>query len=388
MGKQSTTKEFIIKAKEKHGDRYDYSLTQYNKSRNKIEIICSVHGSFWQTPSDHLLTGGCEKCGVAVRANKRKLNLETFIHKSNTKHSFKYDYSLTSYQGVDTKIDIICPSHGVFTQIANDHLRGSGCPTCGFEISASKSSLTLENFIENSKLKHGNRYNYSKSEYTGGKNLITIICPTHGDFKQAAGSHMQGIGCAKCAFEINAKSNSLTTEEFIEKAIVKNGHLYDYSLVDYQSGVKVEIICNKHGVFKQRASRHLSGDGCPTCGFERTANNSKNNPVGWTYTNWGVAGLKSKNFDSFKVYIIRCFNETESFYKIGKTFCTLKRRFKSTLMPYQYEVVKIFEDIVDFKRISDLEKTVQKQNNHFKYIPKIKFEGMYECFSELSPSHA
>lgn len=48
------TDDFVRKAKEIHGDKYDYSETVYINSRTKLKIICSIHGEFWQLSADFL----------------------------------------------------------------------------------------------------------------------------------------------------------------------------------------------------------------------------------------------------------------------------------------------------------------------------------------------
>jgi hypothetical protein len=59
---------------------------------------------------------------------------------------------------------------------------------------------------------------------------------------------------------------TLTTNEFIKKAVLKHGERYDYSLVDYKHGMsKIKIICLKHGQFEQTPSHHLCGSGCTKC---------------------------------------------------------------------------------------------------------------------------
>ena len=63
MCKKLTTTEFISKARLVHGDKYDYSQTEYVTARRKVEIICPIHGSFFQTPNSHLSQKhGCRKC--------------------------------------------------------------------------------------------------------------------------------------------------------------------------------------------------------------------------------------------------------------------------------------------------------------------------------------
>ena len=162
------------------------------------------------------------------------------------------------------------------------------------------------------------------------------------------------------------------TKEFLDKLSKKNFNKLDYSKVIYvRSKIKVIVICKEHGEFKITPSHLLEGQGCRKCGMK--------NSGGWSYTIWENKGKNSKNFDSYKVYILRCWNESEEFYKIGKTFYSTEKRFLGDYrMPYSYEIVKIFEGSA--KDISKLEKQLQKDNKKNKYTPKIKFKGYTECF--------
>jgi very-short-patch-repair endonuclease/endogenous inhibitor of DNA gyrase (YacG/DUF329 family) len=58
----SNTDFFIKKAKEIHGNKYDYSLVDYKNNHEKIKIICPIHGVFEQSPNSHLGGNGCIKC--------------------------------------------------------------------------------------------------------------------------------------------------------------------------------------------------------------------------------------------------------------------------------------------------------------------------------------
>lgn len=120
-----TTQEFIDKAKEIHGNKYDYSKVEYINSRTKVCIICTEHGEFWQIPTNHLQGKGCKYCG-----GTNKSNIIDFINKAHRIHKNKYDYSKTIYTKANKKVTIICPKHGVFQQEANSHLQGAGCPHC------------------------------------------------------------------------------------------------------------------------------------------------------------------------------------------------------------------------------------------------------------------
>lgn len=78
----------------------------------------------------HLTRHGCPYCGEEVVANKRTKDTEYFVHMSNKIHDNKFDYSKSNYVNNRTKVCIICPKHGEFTQKPNSHLNGQGCPVC------------------------------------------------------------------------------------------------------------------------------------------------------------------------------------------------------------------------------------------------------------------
>lgn len=145
------TDYFVQKSKEIHGDRYDYSLTEYIDSSKKVDVICKEHGVFSVLPNNHYKQN-CPKC----KEKDRYLTTKDFIDKACILHN-KYDYSETEYINSKTKVIIKCEEHGVFEQIPNDHLNGKGCPKCGLaynkmedEIKEFIKSLNI-NIIENSK---------------------------------------------------------------------------------------------------------------------------------------------------------------------------------------------------------------------------------------------
>ena len=94
-----TTQEFIDKAKEIHGNKYDYSKVEYINSRAKVCIICPEHGEFWQIPTNHLQGKGCKYCG-----GTSKSNITDFINKAHRIHKNKYDYSKTIYTKANKKL--------------------------------------------------------------------------------------------------------------------------------------------------------------------------------------------------------------------------------------------------------------------------------------------
>ena len=57
-----TTEKFIDRAKQVHGDRYDYSLVNYINYETPVKIICKKHGEFLQSPNKHLSGHNCPHC--------------------------------------------------------------------------------------------------------------------------------------------------------------------------------------------------------------------------------------------------------------------------------------------------------------------------------------
>lgn len=130
-----TTEEFIRRAKEIHGDTYDYSKSNYIDIKTKICIICNKHKEpyeFLQLPEDHIRNGsGCPKCKFEKLIKLRTLTLEEFVEKANKKHGIGiYDYSKVNYIDSRTKVEIICSKHGSFWKSPSNHLQGGGCPKC------------------------------------------------------------------------------------------------------------------------------------------------------------------------------------------------------------------------------------------------------------------
>jgi hypothetical protein len=188
------TDKFISKANIIHGNKYYYSLVEYSHGDNEIDIICPIHGAFKQKAKHHLRGHGCNLCRYNIP------DKDTFLDEANKIHGCKYDYSRVSFNLSQDKITIICPDHGNFEQTVRSHLDGHGCHKCGYiqANSCKKNVGTTNEFLKRARLKHGDKYDYSKVEYTGSSNKVTIICPEHGEFEQRPDGHLAGHGCASC----------------------------------------------------------------------------------------------------------------------------------------------------------------------------------------------
>lgn len=225
----SNTEEFIQKAREKHGDKYDYSKTEYVNAKTKVKIICLKHGVFEQEPESHLQGCGCRQCVSEGQSKSQAFTTEQFIEQAKTKYGNKYDYSQVEYINNHTKVKIRCIEHDyVFEQIPTNHLHGNcGCKKC---ISEKRSKCKISNtdeFIQKAIAKHGNKYDYSEIEYKNNHTKVKIICPIHGEFEQTPNNHLSGKGCGKCArihgFKTRKNNGTLNTsqsEEDLYKLLV------------------------------------------------------------------------------------------------------------------------------------------------------------------------
>jgi len=262
--KKLTTEIFTERSRLIHNGLYDYSMAEYINNASKVKIICPTHGEFQQKANDHLNGSGCRECGFYK--NTRKKSLGKFLMDARKKHGNFYDYSNVVYTNSADKIKIICPTHGEFQQKADTHLRGAGCRFCGYQKNTNKKSK--EKFIEDAREKHGDKYNYDKVDYLHSKEKVNIICPTHGEFQQSPNGHLRNSGCKKCDDDRRGLLRRLGIDSFISKANSIHGDVYDYSLSRYNTTMdKIDIICDKHGVFNQLVGNHLSGTGCPKCSY-------------------------------------------------------------------------------------------------------------------------
>ena len=268
-----TTDEWIHRAEYTHGTRYDYSKVIYNGQRKKVVIVCSKHGDFSQIPEYHSGRGiGCPKCGTESMKEKQSLSLEQVIKKAREIHGDYYDYSLVNYVNTKTPVTIICPKHGEFEQTIGSHngYNKSGCMKCGKERSAEKQRgitreykgkrTTTEEFIVKAKIRHGEKYDYSRTIFKGDKIKVEIGCPIHGFFWQDPRNHTHKGGCGYCG------GRRMTHDMYVQKVMELHGDVYDYSKINYErSGEKILVGCKIHGDFEIKASHFSQGHGCASC---------------------------------------------------------------------------------------------------------------------------
>lgn len=256
-GKKLTTEEFIKRAYEVHGKKYDYSNVEYFNSHKKIKIICPIHGEFEQIPYGHLLGYSCKKCSNILVSNKKSFSKKRFIEQAIEIHEEKYDYSLVDYKNNKTKVTIICPIHGKFEQTPSSHISSeAGCKLCGYKKISSTKTKTKKDFLEQAKIVHGEKYDYSNVDYTGTDDYISILCKKHGEFFQKPTKHLQKQGCPICCeskLELMIRKNLIENEiQFIQQYSKKNGGnwLNGQSIDFYLPETRIAIECQGEQHFK------------------------------------------------------------------------------------------------------------------------------------------
>ena len=204
-----TEEEFFEKAKEVHGDKYDYSKTVFTRGYKKVTITCPTHGDFEQLAKDHLKGAGCRQCAMErvwkenkkQHRTKRKITTEEFIERAKEIHGDKYDYSEVVYHNMNAPLTVICPIHGKFYTNGLRHIhRKHGCPACNGGV-----PINHDEFLRRATEKWGDVYDFSESEYIRSDEKIKVIChkknkdgKEHGPFWAKPNSILSKHGCPKC----------------------------------------------------------------------------------------------------------------------------------------------------------------------------------------------
>lgn len=221
-----TTDKFVSKAKEKHGELYDYSKVDYENTKTSIIIICKKHGEFNQLPHNHLNGRGCKKCSFKIKSIRQTFTNERFIEISKELYPNKFDYTDTNFINTRSRVNLKCIKHNIdFETGACMHLKKNtpgGCPKCIYEKYSQVRVKPQDQFIKECQDVHKNRYDYSKVVYINSNKKINIICNIHGEFKQQAQNHIQGRGCPMCHIHKNENEcknviERITGEYFIRE---------------------------------------------------------------------------------------------------------------------------------------------------------------------------
>ena len=248
--KKLSKNEYIARATEIHGDRYDYRVCDYQTMKIKISIVCRVHKlEFDVSPAKHLAGQGCPRCKTEKMSALHQIDNDEFIRRATDTHGTTYDYSKCNYVNNQQKVEIICREHGSFWVTPNNHTSISnrtGCPTCARR-KMGPNRKTTEWFITQAKKIHGDKFDYSISTYRGCFEPITIKCRDHGMFEQKAYQHFDSsICCPQCTKSVSVGETEWLdylgiSVGFRQKRINVGGKSFIVDAIDYRSNTIYEF---------------------------------------------------------------------------------------------------------------------------------------------------
>jgi len=270
---------------------------------------------------------------------------KAFLEKANKIYEGKYDYSKMVYVSSKAEIIVVCPLHGEYTVLPGSHVHKtyrSHCPEC---MKIDRVTKNKNKFLEEARLIHGDRYDYSEMDYSGIANTkVNINCKLHGSISILPSNHLRGMGgCNKCAIAKTSKDQTRSIEDYISEANDIHNNKYDYSRAVYiNNKTKLEVVCPLHGSFLIRADSHVksSQSGCPSC------------------ATYGFDPIKKGTLYYLSV------NDGEA-YKIGITNYTVEKRYSATDM----ETIKVLKTW-DFAVGADayrFEQLILKKFSMYKY---------------------
>lgn len=446
MGLKKTTEKFVSELKEIFKNKpFSFDKVVYTGARDYVTVTCDLHGD-WRAMATNLQQGkGCRGCRTDRVTNARRKDKEHFIQKSKKVHGDTYDYSDVIYINNTKNVAIKCKEHGVFFQQPIAHYSGSGCTKCikrmvktlldvkqhldpsllsdwefiGLEdtsdvlmtqsvtvlcnkhgetfntnfasLSNRKSCCDLTKnvliseaqishfsvYIEQMRSVHGNKYQYLDDfDKVSQSQKLNILCKEHGVFVQDIYHHLhRKQGCPKCAVIKQGKIKTDTWIESLEDLVLKIPLGDEINVVSFDkvknSRGKLVLSCSKHGIFEKSVGNLKLGQRCPECSL---------------YEGWGKSAYIQRSKDLYdglcNLYLIRCWNDNEDFYKIGITVHKdIRRRFTKKEMPYKYAIVDTVCGDVEY--IVNVETEAHKEMKGFHYTPKIPFGGhVRECFSK------
>jgi hypothetical protein len=184
INKCMTTKTFQTNAQLVHGSKYDYSHVRYINAVTKVEIICGVHGPFFQRPNNHTsLRQGCPACDVdrkRLRATSLTMSTSDFIERSRLLYGDTLSYEKTTYSKSYSPVMLTCTIHGEFKVArAEKHLMGQGCPSCK-EFGSTGVRLIVRVLVEEG-VQYQREYKFDecKSDVTNRKLPFDFYLPNH-----------------------------------------------------------------------------------------------------------------------------------------------------------------------------------------------------------------
>lgn len=272
MPKRMNTELFRKKMKEIHGDKYDFSESEYDGAKNRVYFKCPVHGLIYGQPFNLLRGSGCRLCGIAETREKKSLTRGDVEAKLKEIHGDDlYFENIPERPKKKDRIDVYCKIHGKFPSRPDLwHLlvKKTGCRSC--KTSRGLRKRNKRDYVSDFIKIHGNKYDYSEFKFTDSQSKVVVICPEHGPFSVSISNHLKGRGCRDCGIQKQSEARTAKPDAMIKKFNRVHDSKYTYEkMVWVNYHTEITITCPKHGDFTQDPRNHGGGKGCPSCKVEK-----------------------------------------------------------------------------------------------------------------------
>lgn len=217
----------------------------------------------------------------------------------------------------------------------------------------------------------GRGYDFSRIEYKSYTEKVVVVCDRHGEFLSSPANLLRGRSCPSCGWESATKARTKKFPDFEKEANLVHNHKYVYKEDGFKgSSTEIPILCSHHGVFYQKPSKHLAGQGCPSCSLESKG-----------YSKTAFEEACNRNSDGLgTLYVLTCHSRGDYFYKVGITSLSVGERYrKRGSMPYDFKI--LFTAVGMPSEVFDLEKSINRELRHQRHTPLKAFGGMTECIS-------
>lgn len=242
-----TAEYFLAEAQRIHGGKFIYDMTNFKDSSSKISAFCVEHKvTFHPNVGDHIRKKTqCPKCKMdkliaAISAKGMCASMGVFLTRAKEVHGDDYNYSHVVLGRVVDPIEVHCnkkPWHPPFFPTPNNHITNrTGCPICARETNGENKRQTTGEYVADCVAVHGDKYDYSKVEYTHAHNMVTITCKKCGDFQQIAYDHKGGHGCARCSNTVSKPQNDIVD-------MLRSKGLQVVSDYKLPSGLEIDAYC-------------------------------------------------------------------------------------------------------------------------------------------------
>lgn len=228
----------------------------------------------------------------AVVMKKTVFDKPSFVAKAQSIFGDFYDYSDFDYVSAKTKSTIHCPHHGSFQQNPDKHVSCKyPCPSClnehrsfikkGITPKKTRDPLSAEAYLSRFQDKHGHEYELDLSSYISrSQGTITLFCKTHGETTYKPEALLSSkYACRHCALEKRNATKTKTYDALLDDLFSIYNDLYSYPESNRDTYInrrsRIEIVCPLHGSFYKMAQKHLSGQGCAECTYDKLRTTGK-----------------------------------------------------------------------------------------------------------------